>query len=310
MSRRVVSGVCRREVSLHTAALCLSAALLAAPSRGQCPQWTSSDPSALRAVALFEGEADPAVARSIAALGANAVASLNPPDAAAGASLAAAGLGYVARIAVRDVERLPVDPDAVRRLRAVPALVGLEYFDDSVTEGYAAPETQQRAYGILRSLFPDLLVLYATRLDPIATDPTYLDDYFRPQFTDLVVPYFYPVGDTILGPEQETDAWEDRLRALLAPVAARTPATQGIFPVLQAFEQAGYPLSGGFLRRQVGIYAELWPANSNAILFAWSAGDSSRGIDESPVLRRATEWLFGAVPSAPRPCLPPARGDR
>jgi len=261
-------------------------------------------------VALLAGESDPGVAEEIAALGANAAASLNPPDAAAGANLAAAGLRYVARIPVRDVERLPFDSAAVRRLRAIPALAGLEYFDDSVTEGYATPDTQGRAYGILKALFPGLLVLYATRLDPVATDPTYLDGYFRPDFTDLLVPYFYPVGNTILGPQQETDPWEDRLRSLLAPVAARTPAGKGIFPVLQAFEQTGYPVSGGLLRRQLEVYAELWPENSNAALFAWTGGDSSLGTDQSLVIRRAASALSSITPSPPVPCLLPTRPPR
>ena len=295
----------------RSAGLFLASVLFAAACAGQCaPPWIASDASALRAVVLFQGESDPAVARAIAALGANTVASLNPPDSAAGANLAAAGLRYVACIFVRDVERLPFDPAAIERLRAIPALAGLEYFDDRVTEGYASPDTQARAYGILKSLFPELLVLYATRLDTVATDPAYLDGFFRPEFTDLLVPYFYPVGNTTLGPQQQSDPWEDRLRAVLAPVAARTPTGKGIFPVLQAFEQAGYPVSGGLLRRQVEIYAELWPANSNAALFAWTAGDSSRGMDESPVIRRAAAALFGMAPSPPVPCLLPTRLSR
>jgi hypothetical protein len=261
-------------------------------------------------VVLLGGESDPTVAQAIVALGANAVASLNPPDPAAGANLAEAGLGYVARVPVREVDRLPLDAAAVQRLRAIRGLAGLEYFDDTVTEGYASPDTQARAYGILKSLFPGLLVLYATRLDPVATDPAYLDGFFRPEFTDLLVPYFYPVGNTILGPQQESDAWEDRLRSLLAPVAARTPAGQGIFPVLQAFEQTGFPVSGGLLRRQIDVYAELWPANSNAALFAWSTGGSLQGMDESLVLRRAAASLFGEMPSPPIPCLLPARPPR
>ncbi len=297
----------------RAAALGLCAALLAARSAGQCASpWAASGPAALRAVVLLDGESDPGVAQAIAALGANAAASLNPPDPAAGANLAAAGLSYVARIPVREAERLPQDAAAVQRLRAIPGLAGLEYFDDTVTEGYATPETQARAYGILKSLFPGLLVLYATRLDPVATDPGYLDGYFRPEFTDLLVPYFYPVGNTILGAEQETDAWPDRLRALLAPVAARTPAGKGIFPVLQAFEQTGYPVSGGLLRRQLEVYAGLWPEDpiANAALFAWSAGGSLHGMDENSVVRRSASALFGEAPSPPTPCLVPPRAVR
>ncbi|HEY2798392.1 MAG TPA: hypothetical protein VGK26_10935 [Thermoanaerobaculia bacterium] len=284
--------------------LCLPEVLLAVPTPRPCArQGVVPGPNALRAVVLVEGETDPSVAQAIAALGANTAASLNPPDPAAGANLAASGLSYIARILVRDVERLPSDAAAIARLRAIPALSGLEYYDDTVTEGYATPETQARAYGILKALFPDLLVLYAERLDPVATDPAYLDGFFRPDFTDLLVPYFYPVGNTILGPQQETDDWEDRLRALLEPVAACTPAGKGILPVLQAFEQTGYPLSGGLLRRQVEVYEELWPEHFNAALFAWTVGGELHGMSEIPVLRRAASALFGELPAPPMPCV-------
>jgi len=267
------------------------------------------DPTSLRVVVLLEGETDPAVARSIAALGANAVATLKPPDPATGANLAAAGLRYIAPVLIRDVERLPVDTALLERLRSIPALAGLEYYDDAVTEGYATAETQARAYGILKTLFPGLLVLYALRLDPVATDPVFLDGYFRPEFTDLVVPYFYPVGNTTLGPQQETDEWEERLRSLLSPVAARMPPGEGVLPVLQAFGETGYPVSGGLLRRQLEVYAQLWPENANVALFAWTAGGSA-GMDDSPVLLRAAASLFGGIPSPPIPCLVPPRRAR
>jgi hypothetical protein len=291
--------------------LCLSAALLASPCRGQCATpWIPSDPSALRAVVLLEGETDPVVARAIAAVGANAVASRNPPDPAAGANFAAAGLGYIAPLLVREVERLPLDTALLARLRSIPALIGIEYFDDTVTEGYATPDTQERAYGILKSLFPDLLILYATRLDPIATDPTFLDGYFRPEFSDLVVPYFYPVGITTLGSYQEGDPWEAPLGALLDPIAARMPAGKGVLPVLQAFEEDGFVLGGGFLLRQLDVYAELWPGNRNAAAFAWAAGRSPDTMDAHPVLLREASSLFGAVPSPPRPCTVSQRAAR
>lgn len=296
---------------MRATAFFLSGILLASSARGQCSsQWTVSDAAALRAVVLVAGETDPAVARSVASLGANVVASLNPPDPAVGANLADAGLKYIAPLLISDVERLPGDAALLARLRTIPALAGLEYYDDTVTEGYASPETQARAYGILKDAFPDLLVLYATRLDPVATDPTYLDDYFRPEFSDLVVPYFYPVGNTILGAQQEGEAWEARLRALLAPVAARTPAGKGILPVLQSFEQEGFPINGGFLRRQIGVYGEFWPGNRNAALFAWQTEGSVHGVNDLPVLRRAVSSLFGASPSPPRPCVVPSRPGR
>jgi len=301
----------REDVSLRAIGLCLSAALLVAPCSGQCaPPWIAPNPAALRVMVLLEGETDPDVARAVASLGANAVATRNPPDPATGANLGAAGLRYIAPLPVRDAERLPLDTALLARLRSIPALAGLEYYDDSVTEGYAAPETQARSYGILKALFPDVLVLYALRLDLVAIDPGYLDGYFRPEFTDLVVPYFYPVGSTTLGPQQESDAWEERLQGLLSPVAARMPAGQGILPVLQAFEQEAFPVNGGFLRRQVDVYAAIWPDNQNAATFAWTAREVLHGTDEQPVIFRSVSSLFGGVPSPPVPCLVPPRPVR
>jgi hypothetical protein len=260
-------------------------------------------------VVLLEGETDPAVAEAIAELGANAVASLKAPDAAAGANAASAGLAYVARIRTADVLRLPSDAAAVDRLRAIPALAGLEYIDDAAAEGYTSAEVQERAYGILKGLFPDLLALYATRLDPVATDPAYLELYYRPEFTDLVTPYFYPVGTTVLGTQEEDDPWEERLRSLLAPLAARTPAGKGVFPVLQGFEQIGFPIRGGLVRRQLRVYSEFWPDNQNAAMFWWGGGTSEPlvGMSARPVLGRGVAGAFGGVPSRPVPCAAAAR---
>jgi hypothetical protein len=293
----------------------LSALLLTAPSpaSAQCArEWIADDSAALRAVVVLTGETDPAVAEAIAALGANAVASLNPPDAAAGATAAAAGLVYIARMHTRDVLELPFDPAAVERLRAIPGLAGIEYIDDTVEEGYTSPATQARAYQILEVLFPDLLALYATRLDPVETDPFYLDHYYRPEFTDLVTPYFYPVGTTVLGPQQEDDAWEARLRCLLEPLAARTPTRERVLPLLQAFEQVGYPIRDGLVRRQLDVYAEFWPGNRNAAYFWWGGGTSEPlvGMSERPVVKRGVAESLGGVPSRPVPCAAAPRASR
>lgn len=287
----------------------LSAVLVAAPSpspsSAQCArEWIADDPGALRAVVLLTGETDPAVAAGIAALGANAVASLNPPDAAAGATAAAGGLAYIARLHTRDVLDLVFDAAAVARLRAIPGLAGIEYIDETVEEGYTSPAEQARAYQILKVLFPNLLALYATRLDPVATDPFYLEDYYRPEFTDLVTPYFYPVGTTVLGPQREDDAWEGRLRCLLEPLAARTPARARVLPLLQAFEQIGFPIRGDLVRRQLDVYAEFWPDNGNAAVFWWGGGTSEPlvGMSERLIVRRGVAESFGGGPARAVPC--------
>ena len=49
------------------------------------------------------------------------------------------------------------------------------------------------------------VLVYPTRLDPIVWSPDFLDRFFRPEFTDLVTPYFYPVGTTVIGEARETD---------------------------------------------------------------------------------------------------------
>ena len=194
-------------------------------------------------------------------------------------------------------------------MRAIPGIFGFQYFDEDVPEGYASPATQERAYTILKELFPAALVLYATRLDPIATDPTYLDLYFRPEYTDLVTPYFYPVGTTALGTQEEGDAWEARLRSLLTPVRARTPEGKDVLPVLQGFEQTGYPVGASFPLRQLGVYREFWPESRNVAAFWWGGPFAGPlfGLSDRPVLRNAFRRLFGGAPVRPSPCVLPRR---
>jgi hypothetical protein len=284
---------------------------IAAPASGNdCGRQPGSDASAIRAVVVIAGEDDPAVARAIAALGANTIATQTPPRISTASAAAAAGLGYLPRLSTRDVDRLPYDPSSVAAIRSLPALSGIHYLDEEVLEGYASPATQARAYGVLKSLFPDLLVVYATRLDPIATDPSYLASSFRPEFTDLVTPYFYPVGTTVLGTQEQDDPWEARLRSLLAPLAARVPAGKPLLPVLQAFEQIGHPAGGGLPRRQLDVYREFWPDNPHLAAFWWG-GETTEpllGIAERPWLARGIRKLFGHAPSRSAPCAASPRG--
>ena len=259
----------------------------------------------LRVVIVLAGESDPTVARGVAALGGNTIATMTAPNLATALAARSSGLGYLPRMTMREADRLPSDAALVEALRSMPGLIGFQYLDDSVLEGYASPTTQARAYGILKALFPDRLVVYATRLDPVASDPEYLSKFFRPEFTDVVAPYFYPVGTTVHGPQQQTDPWEERLRSLLGPVAAATPTGKPVLPVLQAFEQIGYPIGGGLLPRQARVYAEFWPHNRNLAAFWWGGplGEPLVGVSEIPLLARGLGKLFGASPARPGPCV-------
>jgi hypothetical protein len=265
--------------------------------------------SAMRAVVVLAGEEDPAVTSGIAALNANTVATLHPPNPAAALSALSAGLRYLPRLSTREVDRLQTDPSYLASVRAIPGLFGFQYLDEDVQEGYTSAATQARAYATLKALFPAAVVLYATRLDPVATDPTYLDLYFRPEYTDLVTPYFYPVGTTALGTQEQSDAWEARLASLLASVRARTPGGKDVLPVLQGFEQTGHPVGAGFPLRQLAVYRELWPESPNVAAFWWGGpiAEPLLGLADRPVLRNAFQRIFGGAPARPAPCLLPPR---
>ena len=269
-----------------------------------CRARSSVDPAALRVVVVLAGEDDPEIARGVAALGANAIATLSAPRRETAMAAESAGLGYLPRMSTREIERLPWDTSRIDFLRSLSSVVGFQYLDENVLEGYESPETQARAYGILKSLFPDRIVIHATRLDPVAAAPGYLADFYRPEFTDLVTPYFYPVGTTVLGTYEDSDPWPARLRSLLEPVAAATPPGKPILPVIQAFQQAGHPVGGGLPRRQFDVYSELWPENRNVAVFWWGGPTTEPfvGISDLPPLVRSVRELFGAAPSRPAPC--------
>src|SRR5206468_1639911 len=133
---------------------------------------------AIRAVVLTVGEEDPSVLQGVRALGADTVVTFARPSAAAAAAAAGAGLKYIPFLSVSDVDRLLGDPGALSRLGAISGIAGFHYRDEDVIEGYTPAAEQQRAYAILKGIFPGAIVLYATRLDPVATDPVYLDGYF------------------------------------------------------------------------------------------------------------------------------------
>lgn len=216
-------------------------------------------------------------------LGANAVAILRPPGTEIDRLAEAAGVTYLAFLTTDEIGTLSHDASWISAVQSEHALAGFYYWDSRVPEGFTTPEVQQQAYSTLKALFPDKLVLYPTRLDPIEWSATFLDDYFRPEFTDLVTPYFYPVGTTILGEAREEDAWREHFRGLLAPLASRIPSGKGLLPVLQGFEQQGYPISSHFLSDQLSTYRRFWPDLSSAAVFAWKMGSP----DPSPLIEIA-----------------------
>ena len=299
------------------AALAWTATAVAAdPPSPRCLRGTESDglfldPSRLRMAVVQGHDHDAAVFQALRRLGANAIAVPAHPDTETARLAHESGLFYVAWVSTNDLIRSEDDLDFASSLASVHPLAGVYYEDDAAQEGYATPETQQRAYAQARRLFPCATVLHPTRLDPIAFDPGFLDAYYRPEFTDLVVPYFYPVGTTILGTFFEEDRWRERLRSLLEPLARATAAGKGLLPVLQGFEQIGLPVSRGFLSAQMDVYGTLWPANRNSAVFAWGGGPEDSplvGFGYRPALQEGVRDLFSAVTDPARiPREVPAR---
>jgi hypothetical protein len=234
-------------------------------------------PAGLRVMDLERDDPDAADWSAIRNLGANVVATLRPPSAQTDELASAAGLTYLAFLTTDEISILSRDASRIAQIRAERSLLGFYFWDAQVTEGFTTPEAQQQAYSTLKLLFPEKLVLYPTRLDPIVWNADFLDRYFRPEFTDLVTPYFYPVGTTVLGEAREGDAWQGRLGGLLSALASRTPPGKGLLPVLQGFEQQGYPVSTHFLADQLAVYRNFWPNLSNATVFAWKVSAAESG---------------------------------
>ncbi len=260
--------------------------------------------AALHIVVVSVGEQDPTVLSDVRALGADTVVTCTRPSAESAAAAAAAGLRYMPFLSVNDVYALMFDSDRVQALRAIPNLTGFHYCDEDVLEGYTPADEQQQAYSILKALFPDAFVLYTTRLDLVALEPTYLDAFFRPDATDIVGTFFYPVGTTTLGTFGEDDAWRDQLRALLSPLAQRLPDGKKVLPVLQGFEQQGFPVGARFLFDQLEVYREFWPDLEDMSVFWWGDPVESTliGLFNEPDLRSGTARLFfGLNPPAPEP---------
>jgi hypothetical protein len=254
-------------------------------------------PSALRVMVFERDDRDAAAWRAIRDLGANVVATLRAPGAGIDELARAAGVTYLAFLTTDEISVLARDVSWISEVRAERALAGFYYWDSRALEGFTTPEVQRQAYSTLKLLFPDKLVLYPMRLDPIAWSPDYLDRYFRPEFTDRVAPYFYPVGTTILGEAREEDAWRERLTGLLAALATRLPPGKEVLPVLQGYEQEGYAVSSQFLADQLAAYRETWPDVSSAVVFAWTIAEVAPliGIADRAHLRAGACNLFSTL---------------
>jgi hypothetical protein len=263
----------------------------------------SASAPGLRCVVLESEDVDAATWRSIGALGANLLARVAPPGPEADRAAGEAGLSYLAFLSTDEVEGLETDPARLAEIRAEKNLAGFFYWDAGVLEGFTAPDAQRRAYTTLKSLFPEKTVLCPTRLDPIVWSPGFLDSYFRPEFTDWVTPYFYPVGTTILGEARESDNWQERLASLLGQISARMPNGKKVLPVLQGYEQQGYPVSSRFPAAQFEVYRRFWPQLTDAAIEAWEFGPGPLvALASRPALRLGVCTLFARLAGSPEHC--------
>lgn len=262
------------------------------------------DPDHIRAIVVEAGETDPSILRRVRGLGANTLITRANPDGLTARAAGEARLFYIARMSVQDSVRSISDRDYAARMAAVSPLAGVYYEDDDVEEGYAGPEAQQLTYAILKALFPGALILHPTRLFAIASDPAFLDGYFRPMYTDVVTPYFYPAGPTGLSDFAENDDWQDFLEPLLKAVAARTPLGKKVLPVLQGFERIGSPVDARLPLLQMQVYGRVWPGERSAALFAWTTATPGPLIplSQHPELQRGVCGLFAALLPNPARC--------
>ncbi len=261
--------------------------------------------SEIRCVVMERDDMDPAAWQSIRALGASMIAKAAPPSAETDRIAGLAGLSYLALLSTDEIQSLAGDTARLAELRGERNLAGFYYWDVNAVEGFTTPQAQQTAYTTLKSLFPGKLVLYPTRLDPIAWSPGFLDGYFRPEFTDLVAPYFYPVGATPLGPFREQDPWQAQLSLLLGALAARVPGGKDVFPILQGFESPGYALTAGFPAAQFEVYRRFWPGLASAAVEGWEFTDLEpllSGLSGLPSLQEGVCGLFAGLQDRPARC--------
>ncbi len=242
----------------------------------------SLDPESLRALVVFHREREQDAIAAARGLGANVVVTHSAPDEATAAAARAASVGYIAWLSTEEIDRAWEDPTASARSASMEGIGGVYYEDAEVLEGYTSVEDQSRAYRRLKELFPHALAIHPTRLDPMLFDAGYMDAIYRPEFTDVVTPYYYPVGTTFFGSFGQQDSWEGLLEPMLRELARRTPAGKPLLPVLQAFEQDGFPVDAQFLPAQFDVYRRVWPDNTSAAIFEW--GNSPDPTPESPLV--------------------------
>ena len=274
----------------------------------------AEEPANLRAIVVAQGDDDDVeLLRQIRALGFNAIVGNGPAKLSTALAARDAGLSYLAFISSGDAARLETDAESLGRMleiAGVGSFAGFHYLDDAAEEGYTSPAAQARVYSTMKRLFPGKLVLHALRADLVASDTRYLDDNFHPENTDLVVPYFYPVGSTMLGSYGCDENWEATLFGLLARVRERMAPGKGILPVLQGFEQSGFSVDEDFPRRQLDVYTALWPENGNVASFAWfTTSDALTGMAASSTLQGGFRRLLETLVNRPRaavngPCEP------
>jgi hypothetical protein len=286
-------------VRLSPVALLLPVLLFAAELR------PAASVSGIRCVVMERDDLDPAAWQAIRGLGANVVAKAAPPGAETDRVAGLAGLSYLALLTTDEIQNLAGDPARLAELRGERNLAGFYYWDVNAVEGFTTPQAQQMAYTTLKSLFPDKLALHPTRLDPIVWSPGFIDGYFRPDFTDLVTPYFYPVGATPVGSWREQDDWRSELASLLTALAVRVPEGKAVFPVLQGFESPGYPLTAGFPAAQFEVYRRFWPKLAGAAVEGWEFTDLEpllAGLSVRPSLQEGVCGLFAGLQDRPARC--------
>jgi len=244
----------------------------------------SLDAGSLRVLVIFDREREGEGILAARGLGANAVVTHSAPDEATAALARSAGVGYIPFLSTASIDRAWEDPAARARYAAMKGIDGVYFEDDDVDliEGYTSVADQARAYERLKALFPRALAIHPTRLDPMLLDAGYLDSIYRPDLTDVVTPYYYPVGTTFFGSFGEHDAWDGLLEPMLRELARRTPTGKPMLPVLQGFEQLGFPVTAAFLPAQFDVYRRVWPDNESAAVFDW--GDSADPTPESPLV--------------------------
>jgi hypothetical protein len=257
----------------------------------------------IRCIVLENDDTRSATWTAVAALGANVVARAAPPGPEADRAAGEAGVSYISLLTTTEIEGLRDDAARLQELRSENNLAGFFYLDVDVPEGFTSPDSQRRAYETLKALFPAKIVLYPARLDPIVWSPGFLDGFFRPEFTDIVTPYYYPVGTTPIGQAREQEDWQSRLAQLLAELAPRVPAGKPILPVLQGYEQQGYPVGTRFPAAQLDVYRRFWPELNDAAIEGWEYGPGPlTALVSRPALQEGVCVLFARLAGPARRC--------